>query len=84
MSEERFWAEGSMSKEDLGDVISLFRGKTKLGIKEFAESIGCTERILESSENGKGAHVYGTFIKMCEVYALSTKMTVEESSVIFQ
>ena len=78
MSKETFWAESSMSKEDMGEVIKLFREGQELEQKDFAEKIGCTPQILKSSEGGKGAHVYGTFMKMCETYSLKTSLTVEE------
>lgn len=83
MSEVKlFWAEGSMSKEDMGQVISLFRNKKGLDLDEFAEEIGCSVKILKSSEDGKGNHVYGTLIKMCEKYNLVTKMIIDEQETI--
>jgi|32_taG_2_1085360.scaffolds.fasta_scaffold27509_2 ribosome-binding protein aMBF1 (putative translation factor) len=78
MSKEKFWAECSTDKEDLGEVIALCRKNEGLSEIEFAEKIGCTDKILKSSENGKGAHVYGTFVKMCETYNLKTRLVVEE------
>ena len=86
MSEERdeFWADGSMSKEDMGEIIKLVREDKGLGQEEFAEEVECTLQILKSSENGKGAHVYGTLIKVCKKYNLETKISVYEIQGIVQ
>ena len=80
MSEEKeeFWAKCSMSKEDMGEVITLFRKDKELEQEDLAKEIGCTVQMVKSAENGKGAHVYGTFMKMCDKYNLSTALTVEE------
>lgn len=84
MSEERkdFWADGSMSKGDMGEIITLKRKHENLEQEEFAEEIGCSLQILKSSENGKGAHVYGTFMKVCSKYSLEVKIHVSEISKI--
>jgi len=79
---EKFWAEGSMSKEDMGEVIALFRSREGLSQEEFAEAIGCSPQILKSAENGKGNHVYGTLNKVCAKYNLEAKMTIEEIETI--
>ena len=76
MSKEKFWAEGSMDKESMGEIISLVREQTPQ--EDFAKNIGCSLMILKSSEEGKGNHVYGTFMKVCEKYNLTAEMQIKE------
>ena len=78
MSEEKFWATCPMNKKNMGEIISLLRNKHSLSQEDFAKEIGCSLQILKSSENGKGAHVYGAFVKAVDRFDLDTKLTVTE------
>jgi transcriptional regulator with XRE-family HTH domain len=77
MAQDKFWAEGSMSKEDMGEALKLIRDKFDLSMEDFAKEIGCSLQILRSSESGRGNHIYGTLMKACERFKIETTMRLE-------
>lgn len=85
MSEEKkmpFFVDGDMGKEEMGETISLYRKRISMSEEDFAEAIGCSPKILKSAENGKGNHVYGTLMKVCNKFSLQAKMSIEEIETI--
>lgn len=79
-----FWIEGSLTSEDLGEIIKGIR-EDYLGItqEELADSIDVKLQALISSENGKGAHIGNVLSRVCEKYKLETKVTIKPMPNVF-
>lgn len=56
------------SKEDMGEIISIVRVQHyRQTVEGFANRLGFSPKIIEISEEGKGAHVTKVFFKMMEL-----------------
>ena len=75
---EKFWCEGSLKKEDLGEMLLMMIKRSGLSDKEFADKIGCPVNNVVISKNGKGAHIFSTLEKAVETFGYKTVVTISE------
>lgn len=79
MSEEKekFWVEGELNPDDLGEMIKMVREEKALSVEGLAAEIKVSPDTIKSVEEGRGAHVFSVLYKMCRRFKLKTTLLIK-------
>jgi DNA-binding XRE family transcriptional regulator len=74
-----FWVQGNLTNEDAGEMIKIIRTTyLKINQDSLANKIGVKTSLIQMAENGRGAHVLTTLVKIIETFNLESEVTIKQ------